>query len=85
VGDSGRTYRPEKEIKEWTEERCPIKTFRERAIKEEIASEQELNLVERDTKKIIREAVDFAIESPYPKEKEVFEDVFFKEKGVEVK
>ncbi len=81
VGDPGRVYRLEEERKEWIE-RCPIKTFRERLKKEKISSEKELNLIEEDTKKMIKEAVDFAIQSPYPDEMEAFEDLFVEEKGV---
>jgi pyruvate dehydrogenase E1 component alpha subunit len=82
VGDPGRVYRLEKETKEW-KERCPIKTFRERLIKDKISSEEELSLIEKNTKEIIKEAVDFAIQSPYPDEKEAYEDLFVEEKGVE--
>jgi len=84
VGDPGRVYRLDKETEEW-KERCPIKTFRERLIKEKIFSKEELDLIEKDTKKIIKEAADFAIQSPYPDEKEAYEDLFVEEKGVEVK
>jgi len=83
VGDPGQIYRLEKEIEEW-KERCPIKTFRERLIKEKTASEEELNSIEKDTKKMIKEALDFAIQSPYPDEKEAYEDIFTEAKGVEV-
>jgi len=81
VGDPGRVYRLEKETKEWIK-RCPIKTFRERLIKEKISLGKELDLIEKDTKKIIKEAADFAIQSPYPDEKEAYEDLFVEEKGV---
>ena len=84
VGDPGRVYRLEKEIEEW-KEHCPIKTFRDRLIKEKISSEEELSLIERDTKKIIKETTDFAIQSPYPNEKETYEDLFVEEEGVEIR
>ena len=84
VGDPGRVYRSEKEFEEW-KECCPIKTFRERLIKERIFSEEELNLIEKDTKKMIKEAADFAIQSPYPNKKEAYEDLFVEEKGVETR
>lgn len=84
VGDPGRVYRLEKEIEEW-KERCPIKTFRERLIKEKIPSEEELSLIEKDTKKMIKKAADFAIQSPYPDEKEAYEDLFVEEKGIEAR
>jgi len=84
LGDPGIVYRLESEIKKW-KECCPIKTFHERLIKEKIASEEELNSIERGTKKIIKGALDFAIQSPYPDKKEAYENLFAEEKGVEVK
>jgi len=84
VGDPGRVYRLEKETKEWIK-RCPIKTFRERLIKEKISSEEELSLIEKDTKDIIKKAANFAIQSPYPDEKEAFKDLFVEDEGVEAK
>ena len=84
VGDPGKVYRLEKETKGW-KERCPIKNFRERLIKEKISSEEELSLIEKDTKKMIKEAADFAIQSPYPDEKEAYEDLFVEDEGVEAR
>jgi len=84
VGDPGRVYRLEKEIEEW-KKHCPIKTFRGRLIKEKISSEEELIFIEKDTKKMIKEAADFAIQSSYPDEKEAYEDLFVEEKGVEAR
>jgi len=84
VGDPGKVYRLEKETEEW-KERCPIKTFRGRLIKEKILTEEELNLIEKDTKKMIKEAADFAIQSPYPDEKEAYEGLFVEDEGVEAR
>ena len=83
LGDPGRVYRLEKETKEWME-RCPIKTFRERLIKEKIFSEEELS-IENDIRKIIEEAVNFAIHSPFPQKEEVYEDLFIESEGVEIR
>jgi len=44
-----------------------------------------LDLIEKNTKKIIKETTDFAIQSPYPDEKEAYEDLFVEEKGVKIK
>ena len=82
LGDPGVLYRLESEIKKW-KENCPIKTFQERLVKEKIAPKEELNLIEKETKKIIKEASDFAIQSPYPDEREAYKDLFYEEKGVE--
>ena len=84
VGDSGTVYRSEKERKEWLKY-CPIKIFRERLIKEKISYEEELNSIEKDTKEMIKEAVNFAIQSPYPKEEEAYKDLFVEQEGVEVR
>jgi len=75
LGDPGRVYRLEKETKEWMA-RCPIKTYKERLLDENVATDKELVIIEEDVKQMIEEAVDFAIKSPYPKEKEAFEDLF---------
>jgi len=83
LGDPGRVYRLEKETKEWME-RCPIKTFRERLIKEKIFSEEELS-IEGDIKKMIEEAVNFAIHSPFPQKEEIYEDFFIETEGVEIR
>jgi len=84
LGDPGQVYRLEKETEEW-KEHCPIKTFRERLIKEKIFSKEELDLIEKNTKKIINEAADFAIQSPYPNENEVYEDLFVEEGGAKTR
>ena len=64
---------------------CPIKTFRERLIREKISSEEELSLIEKSTKEMIKEVVNFAIQSPYPKEEEAYENLFVESKGVEIR
>lgn len=84
VGDPGQVYRLEKETEEW-KEHCPIKTFRGRLIKEKIFFKEELDLIEKDTKEMIKEAADFAIQSPYPNENEVYEDLFVEEGGVKAR
>ena len=81
VGDPGRVYRLEKERNEWMV-RCPIKTYKERLLTENVATDKELVIIEEDIKQMIEEAVDFAIKSPYPKEKEAFEDLFIEQEGV---
>ena len=81
VGDPGRVYRLEKERNEWMV-RCPIKTYKERLLTENVATDKELVIIEEDVKQRIEEAVDFAIKSPYPKEKEAFEDLFIEQEGV---
>jgi len=82
VGDPGTVYRLEDERNKWMK-RCPIKTFQKRLIKEKIISEIELKSFEADLKTKIKKAVNFAIQSPYPKEEEASEGLFVESKGVE--
>jgi pyruvate dehydrogenase E1 component alpha subunit len=55
-------YRPDEEVLAW-KQRCPIKMFREKLLKEGIASEKELEEIEARVSKEIEEAVKFAEES----------------------
>ncbi len=80
LGDPGRIYRLEKETKEWIE-RCPIKTYKERLLSESITTDKELVVIEEEVERMIKEAVDFAIKSPYPREEEAFEDLFTEQEG----
>jgi len=75
VGDPGTVYRLKKEVEEW-EKRCPIKTLREKLLKEKITSEEELTSIEQKVKEMIKEALDFALNSPFPNILEVYEDIF---------
>jgi pyruvate dehydrogenase E1 component alpha subunit len=81
LGDPGRIYRLEKETKEWMV-RCPIKTYKKRLLDENVATDKELITIEEDVEQMIKEAVNFAIKSPYPKEEEAFEDLFTEQEGV---
>jgi pyruvate dehydrogenase E1 component alpha subunit len=81
LGDPGRIYRLEKETKEWMT-RCPIKTYKERLLNENVATDKELFLIEENIKQVVEEATNFAIKSSYPKEEEVFEDLFTEQEGV---
>jgi len=80
VGDPGKAYRNNKELQEWIN-CCPIKTFRDRLIKEMIATTEEIDHIDQEVKALLQEAVQFAIDSPYPDEKEAYEDIFYEEKG----
>ena len=62
--------------------RCPVKTYKERLLDENVTTDKELVIIEEDVKQMIEEAVDFAVKSPYPKEKEAFEDLFTEQEGV---
>lgn len=69
-----REYRTKEEEKEW-EERDPIKIFKEKLLKEKLATCEALNRIEEEIENEIEEAVKFASESPWPKE-ELFENLY---------
>ena len=75
LGDPGIIYRSEEERKEW-KERCPIKSFRERLLKENIFTRNEVVLFENKAKEMIEEALEFAINSSFPEKEEAYEDIF---------
>ena len=75
LGDPGIIYRPEEERKAWMK-KCPIKRFRERLLKENIFTQNEIALLESEIKEMIEEAFDFAVNGSFPKKEEAYEDVF---------
>jgi len=48
-----------------------------RLIKEKIVSEKEIENLEKESRKLIEEAVQFAENSPFPEPEEAFKDLFF--------
>jgi pyruvate dehydrogenase E1 component alpha subunit len=79
IGDPGNIYRIDEEKKKWID-RCPIKTYKKRLIEEEIVKEEELISIEKSAKELVEEAIDFAMNSPYPQEEEVYQDIFLNER-----
>ena len=80
VGDPGNTYRLKEELESWIK-RDPIKTFKERLIKEEIISEKQIENLEKESRKLIEEAVQFAENSPFPEPEEAYQDLFYETEG----
>ncbi len=70
-----RAYRTREEEALW-KERCPIKLFSERLLKEKVLDNEGLRKLEEDVKKKIEDAEKFAIESPFPGPEELCEDVY---------
>lgn len=77
TGDPGRgiIYRTKEEMDQWLN-RCPIKRFRERLIKEKMMTEEMEKTIEATVKASIEEAVQFAKESPFPLPEEAIQDLF---------
>ena len=81
VGDPGNAYRLKEELEAW-KKRDPIKTFKVRLIKENIVSEKEIENLEKESRKLIEEASQFAENSPFPKPEEAYQDLFYETEGV---
>jgi len=73
--NQGTRYRTKEEIDKW-KEKCPIKFFKEKLVKEKVAKLQELDEIEENVKRRVEEAFVYAMESPFPKPEEAFEDLF---------
>lgn len=78
TGDPGRgiTYRSREEMEEWWG-RCPIKRFREYLFHEKILTEETEKGILAKVKASIEEAVQFAMESPFPPPEEAIQDLFY--------
>ena len=74
-GDPGAGYRSKEEVQAW-QQRCPIKRFREELLSGGVASEQELNAIDREIAARIEEAAEFARNSPQPSPETVLDHVF---------
>ncbi len=75
VGDP-EMYRTKDEVKERFELTDPIRRFKEKVLLEGVLSENEINKMEEEIIKEIDDAVKFAMESPFPSEEELFEDLY---------
>lgn len=77
TGDPGKgiTYRSKEEMSQWLE-RCPIKRFKERLIKEKRITEKMAKTMEANVMASIEAAVQFAKESPLPLPEEALQDLF---------
>ena len=58
-------YRDEEEVERW-KEKCPISNFRAKLIGEGVATEDELNALDQSVDEAVKDAIEFADESPEP-------------------
>ncbi|SHI14100.1 thiamine pyrophosphate-dependent dehydrogenase E1 component subunit alpha [Sporanaerobacter acetigenes] len=68
-------YRSKEEVEEW-KKKCPIKRFRKYMLENNIATEEELDTIEKNARQAIEDAVEFANNSPNPPIETVTEDVY---------
>ena len=77
VGDIDRSYyRSKKEEEEWKTNRDPVKLLAEWLQKSEMADRKLLEKIENEIATEIKEAVNFAVNAPYPEANEVDQDVY---------
>jgi pyruvate dehydrogenase E1 component alpha subunit len=77
MGDPER-YRQQDEIRKW-QESDPIGIYRKFLVEEKIASEDDLNALDKEAIEIIDEAVQFAESSPEPAAEELFKNIYVEE------
>jgi pyruvate dehydrogenase E1 component alpha subunit len=73
--DSASGYRDPEEVRHW-EQHCPINSLYDYLLENKLYSETERDLTEKEISKEIQEAFDFAIASPNPKEKDLYNHVY---------
>jgi TPP-dependent pyruvate/acetoin dehydrogenase alpha subunit len=77
VGDIDRSYyRSKKEEEEWKTERDPVKLLAVRLQQSEMADRKLLDRIENEIVTAIKDAVDFALNAPFPDADEVDRHVF---------
>ena len=69
-------YRTREEVQKMREERDPIDHVRDMLVAGELASEDELKAIDRETKAVVNEAAQFAQDSPEPAEAELWTDIY---------
>jgi len=74
AGDPGFDYRTREEVETW-KRRCPVKRFRELLLFRGIG-EEELGSIEAKVEAAVRDAMNFALESPYTSPEELLKDVY---------
>lgn len=68
-------YRSREEVEDVREHNDPIKRCEQRIFDNKYAEESELKAIDKEIKAIVKEAADFALESPEPAPQELYEDV----------
>ncbi len=68
-------YREDEEVEFWRQ-RDPINIHKERLLSQGIATQQEIDDIERETQQQIDDATEFARQSPYPEPEALFEDMY---------
>jgi pyruvate dehydrogenase E1 component alpha subunit len=77
VGDINRGYyRSKEEEQHWLTNKDPLKILSEWLIEQKLAESQIFEQIEKDTRRDVEAAVQFALNAPYPQPEEVDQHVF---------
>ncbi|MDY6839359.1 MAG: thiamine pyrophosphate-dependent dehydrogenase E1 component subunit alpha [Thermodesulfobacteriota bacterium] len=68
-------YVDKKELETWAR-LCPVKGLRDRIVQDGLATEEELEVLDKDVEARVEEAVQFASDSPYPLPEEALQDLW---------
>ena len=68
-------YRSKEEVKNVKDNRDPIDMVKEMLIQGGHSTQDDLKIIDKDIKKIVQEAADFAIASPEPDLNELYTDI----------
>ena len=71
----GNLYRTKEEIQYW-KQLDPIELHRKKVLERGLLTEAEIGEIDASTTEMIERAVKYAIESPYPKVEDIYEDVY---------
>jgi len=71
----GNLYRNKEEINKW-KAKAPIPVLCRTLLEKGVCAQEELDAVDSETTRTIDEAVRYAIDSPYPKLEEIYDDVY---------
>lgn len=68
-------YRTKEELQDYKDTKDPIENFKNQLIKDKIIDEEQLKSLDKEIKKVVSEAAEFAQESPEPDASELWTDV----------
>jgi pyruvate dehydrogenase E1 component alpha subunit len=68
-------YRPKEEVEHWLA-KDPIKQLRQTLVKDKILTLAEIDAIDKEVVEEVADAVNFALQSPYPSAEEALEDVY---------
>eukprot|EP01080_Neovahlkampfia_damariscottae_P004654 gene4654-8227_t len=76
MSDPGTSYRTREEVKDVRTNKDPIQLLKQKLIEKKVATQEELKAIELDIRKEVKEAVQFATESPLPDVSQLTTDIY---------